>query len=63
MLCDVIEKHSNNKKVTLMVHNWGSYYGMNLAMDKPELVTRIATLDIRGHSDPSMGYRLFEFTY
>lgn len=48
MLSEVIEKNSKQKKVTLLIHDWGSLYGMNLATDRPDLVKRIATLDIGG---------------
>jgi pimeloyl-ACP methyl ester carboxylesterase len=63
MLANVILKHSHKKKVSLLLHDFGSFYGMNLAMDRPELVSRIATLDIGGHFDSAPGYKLFSWSY
>lgn len=63
MLSKVILKHSRKKKVSLLIHDWGSMYGMNLAMDRPELVTRIASLDIGGEMDAGLGYKVFSMSY
>ena len=48
MLSETIEKHSKQKKVTLLQHDWGCAYGFNLTMHRPDLVKRIAALDIGG---------------
>ena len=63
MLSDVIEKHSQKKKVSLLIHDFGSINGMNLAMDRPDLVTRIATLDIAGQFDSSAGWKIYSWSY
>jgi pimeloyl-ACP methyl ester carboxylesterase len=63
MLSEVILKHSHKKKVTLLVHDFGVFYGMNLATDRPELVSRIAALDIGGSFDSAIGYKVFSWSY
>ena len=50
LLAKVVEDHSKQKKVTLFIHDWGSYYGFHLMAHRPELVSRIITLDIGGYS-------------
>jgi pimeloyl-ACP methyl ester carboxylesterase len=43
---EIIEKQSSQKKVTLLQHDWGSMYGYLVARDRPDLVSRIASIDV-----------------
>ena len=63
MFCEVIEKHSKNKKVTLLIHDWGSKNGLHLAMSHPELVTRIDALDVAGEMPSGTGFKIFAWSY
>jgi len=60
---EVIEKHSKNKKVSLVVHDWGSAMGFFLHKERPDLVKRIATLDIGGDNDIEFSTILFSMSY
>ena len=46
----IVEKHSKSKKVTLLIHDWGSVMGYLFARDRPDLVKRICSIDIGGRS-------------
>jgi len=62
-LSEVIEKHSKDKKVSLVIHDWGSAYGFFLQKERPDLVSRIASLDIGGESDKTFDSLLFALSY
>lgn len=47
-LAEIIEKQTKKKKVTLIIHDWGSLYGFMLYRDRPDLISRIATIDVGG---------------
>jgi pimeloyl-ACP methyl ester carboxylesterase len=42
----VIERERRGGKVILMLHDWGCFYGYQLAMRHPELVERVIGVDI-----------------
>jgi pimeloyl-ACP methyl ester carboxylesterase len=46
MLVDVINKHSPGKKVTIVSHDWGAALSYLLVDKHPELIKRMATIDI-----------------
>ena len=46
MLVNVIEKHSPNKRVTLVAHDWGACLAYMLQKSHPKLVKRMAIIDI-----------------
>lgn len=47
LLREVITSH-NDGPVTLVIHDWGCYWGFTLQMMHPELVSRIVAMDV-GH--------------
>jgi len=49
-LASIVEKQSKSKKVTLLIHDWGSVIGFLFARDRPDLVKRICSIDIGGRS-------------
>lgn len=63
MLAEVVEKHSKQKKVSLLIHDWGSAYGFNLTMHRPDLVKRIAALDVGGHLEITGPFVIFLLSY
>ena len=62
-LAKVVEKHSIKKKVTLVIHDWGAPIGFWFRRDRPDLVSRIATLDIGGESNLSATSMIFGLSY
>ncbi len=51
---DVVERERRGGKVTLLLHDWGCFFGYQLALRHPELVERVIGVDIgdagsRGH--------------
>ncbi len=51
-LTAVIREVSPNNRVTLILHDWGCYWGHLLHHRHPELVARIAGLDVAPHVEP-----------
>ncbi len=49
----VLEDASRGKPVTLVLHDWGCYWGHALHHRRPELVSRVAGLDVAPHFQPS----------
>lgn len=62
-IAEIVEKNASKKKVTLLIHDWGSVYGYLLARDRPDLVSRIASVDVGGHYDSSLATVLFFMSY
>jgi len=52
-LAALIEEVSPHSPVTLVVHDWGCYWGFLLHQEHPHLVARVAALDIAPHVEPS----------
>jgi pimeloyl-ACP methyl ester carboxylesterase len=50
-------------KVTLVLHDWGSYWGHPVHHRVPELVARVVTVDVAPHFVPSVGAALGILTY
>ena len=46
MLAEAVKKHKKDEKVTLILHDAGTVYGRHLHKRYPELVDKIALLDI-----------------
>ena len=63
MFCKVIQEHSKKKKVTLLQHDWGSKNGFHLAMSHPDLITRIAALDVAAEMPSGAGFKIFAWSY
>ena len=62
-IAKLIEKHTIKKKVTLLIHDWGSFYGYLLSRERPDLVSRIASIDIGALGDRSKTSALFGMSY
>lgn len=62
-LAEIVEKQSKKKRVTLIIHDWGSLIGFFFQHDRPDLVSRIITLDIGGHIEQTFTYKLFSRSY
>lgn len=52
-LAECVRKASPGGPVTLVIHDWGAYWGYILHHRHPELVERLAGLDIAPHLKPS----------
>jgi pimeloyl-ACP methyl ester carboxylesterase len=52
-LADLIRDAGRGKPVTLVLHDWGCYWGHAVHHRYPELVARVAGLDIAPHYKPS----------
>ncbi len=54
-LAALVREVSPNAAVTLVLHDWGCFWGYRLHHRYPELVARVAGLDIGGHVEPGPG--------
>jgi pimeloyl-ACP methyl ester carboxylesterase len=54
-LVALIRRLSADRKVTLVLHDWGSYWGHAAHHRCPERVARVATLDVAPHYEPGPG--------
>lgn len=52
-LVALIRRVATNGPITLVLHDWGSYWGHAAHHRCPELVARVATVDVAPHYDPS----------
>lgn len=52
MLSEVVKTHSKSGKVTLVCHDFGCHYGYHFQKKYPDLVKRLAAIDI-GPISPS----------
>ncbi len=52
-LAALLEEVSPSRPVTLILHDWGCFWGYILHQQHPHLVTRVAGLDIAPHVEPS----------
>ena len=57
LFTECIEKHSKNKKVTIIMHDWGCYYGYMIMTQRPDLVNRCVSLDIGGYQEFDFWHR------
>ena len=51
-LVDFIRQAGRGRRVTLVLHDWGSYWGHAAHHRAPELVARVATVDVAPHFKP-----------
>jgi pimeloyl-ACP methyl ester carboxylesterase len=51
----LIEAADGGKPVTLVLHDWGCYWGHAVHRRRPDLVARIASADVAPHFKPSAG--------
>lgn len=49
----LVREAGRGRPVTLVLHDWGSYWGHALHHRRPELVARVATVDVAPHYRPS----------
>jgi len=57
-LARCIRKTSPDSPVTLIIHDWGAYWGHAMHARHPELVKRIACLDVAPQVEPGFGAAL-----
>lgn len=50
---ELIRRFADRGPITLVMHDWGSYWGHAAHHRVPELVARVATVDVAPHYDPS----------
>jgi len=62
-LAAMIREVSPDRKVTLILHDWGCYWGHLLHHRNPQLVARLAGLDIGAHVEPSAAAMLGIIAY
>lgn len=62
-LAEMIDAVSPGVPVTLILHDWGCYWGYLLHRRHPELVARVAGLDIAPHVEPSAAAALGIIAY
>jgi pimeloyl-ACP methyl ester carboxylesterase len=53
MLYETIRQIQPDGKVSLVTHDWGAYIGYLLEKTHPDLIDRMAALDIGGHIEPA----------
>ena len=53
-LTDLVRDAAKGGKVTLVLHDWGSYWGHPVHHRVPELVARVVTVDVAPHFTPSV---------
>lgn len=52
-LVKLVEDAGGGKPVTLVLHDWGCYWGHVVHHRRPELVARVASIDVAPHYEPS----------
>jgi pimeloyl-ACP methyl ester carboxylesterase len=52
-LSDVVKRAAESGPVTLVLHDWGCYWGHAVHHRHPELVSRVAGFDVAPHFQPS----------
>lgn len=53
-LVDLIRRVASNGPITLVLHDWGCYWGHAAHNRCPELVARVASIDIAPHFNPGL---------
>lgn len=53
MLASTIRKVQPEGKISLVTHDWGAYIGYVLEKTHPDLIRKMAALDIGGHLEPA----------
>lgn len=62
-LAAMVREVSPRSPVTLVLHDWGSYWGHLLHHRHPDLVKRVAGLDVAPHVEPGPGAMLGVIAY
>jgi pimeloyl-ACP methyl ester carboxylesterase len=52
-LVELVREAARGKRVTLVLHDWGCYWGHAVHHRVPELVARVASIDVAPHYKPS----------
>lgn len=52
-LAEMIRTAAPGRTVTLILHDWGCFWGHRLHQQNPQLVARVASLDVAPHVEPS----------
>lgn len=63
LIAQAIEKHSIKKKVTVVCHDWGCGFTVDLQMSRPDLISRVVSLDIGGTMSNTLGFNFFRLSY
>jgi pimeloyl-ACP methyl ester carboxylesterase len=62
-LAAMVREVSPDAPVTLVLHDWGCYWGHLLHQQHPALVSRVASLDVAPHVEPGFGAMLGIIAY
>lgn len=62
-LAEMIRRVSPDSPVTLVLHDWGCYWGHLLHHRHPDLVSRVVSLDVAPHVEPGLGAMLGIMAY
>jgi pimeloyl-ACP methyl ester carboxylesterase len=54
-LTELVREAAKNGPVTLVLHDWGAYWGYPVHHRVPELVSRVVGVDIGAHFKPGLG--------
>jgi pimeloyl-ACP methyl ester carboxylesterase len=63
MMHRAIRRHAGDRKVTLILHDWGSFTGLLFQNKYPEIVTRVITIDVGLTAKLPPASDLFYITY
>jgi len=62
-LVRTIEKEKKSSQVTIICHDWGCFHAFNVYGRRPNLIKRIAALDVAPQPEKSISFLLFSVTY
>ena len=62
-LAEMIRDTAPDRKVTLILHDWGCFWGHLVHQRNPQLVARVAGLDVAPHVEPSFAAMLGIIAY
>jgi len=60
---ELLREAGGGRPVTLVLHDWGCYWGHAAHHRAPELVSRVASLDVAPHYHPTLGAALGIMAY
>jgi len=62
-LVDFVRDAARSGRVTLVLHDWGAYWGHPVHHRVPELVSRVVSVDVAAHFKPTVGGALGIMAY